>query len=86
MKINLVGDSVLDRIGMALEMVRQRHPDMDCEGVSITLNINGEVIKIRGSGDAQSVAFLDVDSQKQAVQRERHYYQGGFLSKRRCGL
>ena len=82
MKINLVGDSVLDRIGMALEMVRQRHPDMDCDGVMVSLKINGEVIKI----GADSVNFLDADSQKQAVQRERHYYQGGFLSKRRCGL
>lgn len=82
MKINLVGDSVLDRIGMALEMVRQRHPDMDCEGAIVSLKINGEVIKI----GPQSVSFLDADSQKQAVQRERHYYQGGFLSKRPCGL
>lgn len=82
MKINLVGDSVLDRIGMALEMVRQRHPDMDCEGAIVSLNINGEVIKI----GPQSASFLDADGQKQAVQRERHYYQGGFLSKRPCGL
>ena len=86
MKINLVGDSVLDRIGMALEMVRQRHPDIDCEGVAITLKINGEVIKIRGSGSDQSVAFLDADEQKQAIQRERHYYRNGFLSKRQCSL
>lgn len=82
MKINLVGDSVLDRIGMALEMVRQRHPDMDCEGAVVSLKINGEVIKI----GPHSVAFLDAGAQKQAVQRERHYYQGGFLSKRLCGL
>lgn len=82
MKINLVGDSVLDRIGMALEMVRQRHPDMDCEGAIVSLKINGEVIKI----GPQSVSFLDADGQKQAIQRERHYYQGGFLSKRQCGL
>jgi hypothetical protein len=82
MKINLVGDSVLDRIGMALEMVRQRHPDMDCDGAVISLKINGEVVKI----GADSVNFLDADSQKKAVQRERHYYKGGFLSKRRCGL
>lgn len=82
MKINLVGDSVLDRIGMALEMVRQRHPDMDCDDVSVSLKINGEVIKI----SADSANFLDADSQKQAAKRKRHYYRGGFLSKRRCGL
>ena len=82
MKINLVGESVLDRIGMALEMVRQRHPNMDCDGAIVSLKINGEVIKI----GADSVNFLDADSQKQAVQRERHYYKGGFLSKRRCGF
>jgi hypothetical protein len=82
MKINLVGDSALDRIGMALEMVRQRHPDADCDGVSLTIAINGEVIKI----GSQSVYFLDAGQQKQAVQRERHYYRNGFLSKRQCGL
>ena len=82
MKINLVGDSVLDRIGMALEMVRQRHPDVDCEGAIVSLKINGEVIKI----GPQSVSFLDAGGQKQAVQRKRHHYQDGFLSKRPCGL
>lgn len=81
MKINLVGDSVLDRIGMALEMVRQRHPGVDCEGAIVSLKINGEVVKI----SSESVNFLDVGSQKQAIQRERHYYRNGFLSKRQCG-
>jgi hypothetical protein len=81
MKINLAGNTLEERIAIAMGIVRERH-GKELDGASITLRINNETIKT----DGQTLEFLDADTAKPTEQRERHYYWRGFLAQRRCAF
>ena len=85
MKINLVGDSILDRVEMALNMVRERH-GADPEMVGVVLRINGEEVVV----DGETVLFREQKMLENGEQRpnprERHYLWNGYLSKHSCAL
>jgi hypothetical protein len=81
MKINLAGDSLEERVAIAMSIIKERHGN-DWAGVVITLNVNGETIKT----DGEKLEFFDADGGKPPKQRERHYYWRGFLAQRLCAF
>lgn len=77
MKLNLVGDDVLQRVDMALYMVRERY-GCEPDSVIVTIKINGEKVVIDGEK-------MLIQDQEIANPRERHHYWNGFLFKQLCG-
>jgi len=80
MKINLVGDTDIERIGLAFSILKERHGSL--RGVKITMKFDEELVTI----DENALTFFDSNSETGDKKRERHWYQSGFLSKLRCGL
>lgn len=81
MKINLAGNTLEERVAIAMSIIKERHGN-DWAGVVITLKVNGEIIKT----DGEKLEFFDDDGWKPLKQRERHYYWRGFLAQRRCAF
>lgn len=78
MKLNLVGDDVLQRVDMALYMIRERY-GCEPDSVVVTIKINGEKVVIDGEK-------MIVREQETINPRERHHCWNGFLFKHPCGL